>query len=80
MPDITFTIPDDVITAICANNGYQSVVRGQPNPQTPIEFVREYLRRAMVGETIAFDIRSKQQAIVPREPPVITSRLMPDKV
>lgn len=64
MTDITFTIPDDVITAICANNGYQSTVRGQPNPQAPIEFVREHLKRVMVEDAIPAHHRTGPAGVV----------------
>lgn len=64
MATITMTVPNAVATrvttAICALNGYQATIDDGlgnmiPNPQTPLEFFKQYLISVVKNQVVSYE-------------------------
>lgn len=65
MPTITFTATaqnlNRLVTATCATRGYQPTIDGQPNPQTPAQFAKEWWWNEMKQEVRGYEAREAER-------------------
>jgi len=61
MASVTITIPDPVVTrvltAICANHGYQATIDGSPNPETKAQAVKRYVKEWAMAHVEAYEAK-----------------------
>ena len=61
MAVITFTFdtgavdPQSIVAAVCVAHGYDALIQGQPNPETPAQFARRKVKEFIISAVRARD-------------------------